>query len=212
MRSAAGYAKSDFSLNGPEHLDGVEGRQAELLMVAKADSSEFGFKFFKGSTGEGVVSIDAAASRLTVDITGLDRHHNDDHSYGGVYTCSLPALLKKGEEVTLNVFVDGSVLDIFINNRWATSIRVFPTADDADTFEAFASAPTEIKALNAWTLKGGASGVTDIFAPEAAVSSPSSRDVYSADGILVRQNADPSNPLAGLPKGVYVVGGKTMMK
>ena len=212
MRSAAGYAKSDFSLNGTEHIDGIEGRQAELLMVAKADSSEFGFKFFKGSTGEGVVSIDAAASRLTVDLTGLDRYHNDDHSYGGVYTCSLPALLKKGEEVTLNLFVDGSVLDIFINNRWATSIRVFPTADDADTFEAFASAPTEINALNAWTLKGGASGVTDIFAPEAAVSSPSSRDVYSADGILVRQNADPLDPLAGLPKGVYVVGGKTMMK
>ena len=179
-------------------------------MVAKADSSEFGFKFFKGSTGEGVVSIDAAASRLTVDLTGLDRHHNDDAAYGGVYTCSLPALLKKGEEVTLNLFVDGSVLDIFINNRWATSIRVFPTADDADTFEAFASAPTEIKALNAWTLKGGVSGVTDILAPDSSLSS--SWDVYSADGILVRQNADPSDPLAGLPKGVYVVGGKTMMK
>ncbi|MDE7412602.1 MAG: GH32 C-terminal domain-containing protein [Muribaculaceae bacterium] len=211
MRAANGYSKADFSLNGVEHLSPVEGRQAELLIVAEADSSEFGFNIFKGSTGEGKISINTANSRLTVDLSGLQRHHNDDNVYNGVYTCSLPSLLKKGEDVTLNVFIDGSVLDIFINNRWATSIRVFPTADDADGIEAFATSPTKVKILNAWNLQGGLSGITDIFAPGNS-SAASSSDVYRADGVLVRTNADPSNPLADLPKGIYVVGGKTMIK
>lgn len=210
MRAANGYSKKAFTLNGVENLSPVGGRQAELMMVAEADSSEFGFKFFKGATGEGSVSIDAATSRLTVDLSGLDRHHNDDGAYSGVYTCSLPVLLKKGEEVTLNVFIDGSILDIFINNRWATSIRVFPTADDADGIEAFATAPTAVRSLEAWNLKGGASGITDIF-DSGSVTSASS-DVYTSDGILVRRNADPTNPLADLPKGIYIVGGKTMIK
>ncbi|MDE6297569.1 MAG: GH32 C-terminal domain-containing protein [Muribaculaceae bacterium] len=210
MRSERGYARNNFSLNGAENLSPVEGRQAELLMVAEADSSEFGFKIFKGSTGEGTISINAATSRLTVDLSGLDRHHNDDNVYNGVYTCSLPSLLKKGEEVTLNVFVDGSVLDIFINNRWATSIRVFPKAADADSFEAFATAPTTVKSLNAWTLKGGSSGIQDIFGSASGVSACS--DVYTLEGMLVRSNADSGDPLADLPKGVYVVGGKKMIK
>ncbi|MDE6408882.1 MAG: GH32 C-terminal domain-containing protein [Muribaculaceae bacterium] len=211
MRASNGYSKGNFTLNGVESLSPVTGRQAELLIVAEADSSEFGFNIFKGATGEGKVSINTANSRLTVDLSGLERHHNDDNVFNGVYTCSLPALLKKGEEVTLNVFIDGSVLDIFVNNRWATSIRVFPTAADADGIEAFATAPTAVKSLEAWNLKGGASGITDIFSPGNA-SSVSSSDVFTADGILVRRNADSANPLSDLPKGVYIVGGKTMMK
>lgn len=197
----AGVSKGAFSLNGNESLSPVEGRQAEMLMVAQADSSEFGFKIFKSSTGEGKVSIDAATSRLTVDLTGLDRHHNDDGAYGGVYTCSLPQTLKKGEDVTLNVFIDGSVLDIFVNNRWATSIRVFPTADDADVIEAFATAPTEIKSLDAWTLKGGASGIKEVLKDEKL---PASSDLYTLDG---RRVAD------GEPeKGIYVKAGKKFLK
>ncbi len=211
MRATDGYVKDNFTLNGTENLSPVEGRQAELLMVAEADSSEFGFKFFKGAKGEGKISINAATSRLTVDVSGLERHHNDDGVYSGVYTCSLPKLLKKGEDVTLNVFIDGSILDIFINNRWATSIRVFPTAEDADGIEAFATAPTAVKSLNAWTLKGGASGITDIFAPGNSASA-NSNHVYTADGMLVRTNADANDPLADLPKGIYIFGGKRMIK
>lgn len=207
MRAANGFVKSGFSLNGVESLNPIEGRQAELLMVAEAGSSEFGFKIFKGSTGEGKVSIDAASSRLTVDLTGLERHHNDDGPYGGVYTCSLPKLLKAGEEVTLNVFVDGSILDIFVNNTWATSIRVFPTAADADGMEAFATAPTAVKTLNAWTLRSGASGIENIFAPGNTASLSS--DIYTLDGIRV---GDSEESFSDLPKGIYIREGRKVMK
>lgn len=36
--------------------------------------------------------------------------------------------------------------------------------------------------------------------------------VYSTQGLLVRDNADPANPLMDLPKGIYIVGGKKLVK
>lgn len=36
--------------------------------------------------------------------------------------------------------------------------------------------------------------------------------VYTPQGILVRDSADPTDPLQGLPKGLYIVGGKKLLK
>lgn len=209
MRGSDAFSRNNFSLNGSEELGTVSGRQAELMIVAEADSSEFGFKIFKNSKGEGKVSIDAATSRLNIDLTGISRHHNDDGSYAGVYSCALPEVLRKGADVTLNLFIDGSVLDIFINNRWATSVRVFPTDEDADGIEAFATSPTNVKSLDAWVLKGNLSGITEI---SGAAGGSRSREIYSLDGTLVSRDAESSNTLRELPKGVYIVGGKKVIK
>lgn len=223
MRGVPYINKSDFNLSGSENLNPADvaadhpGVHAELLMSAIADSSEFGFKIFKGTSGEASVSIDCASSRLNVDLTGLQRYHNDDRAYAGVYSCTLPKQIQKGEEVTLNLFIDGSILDIFINNRWATSIRVFPTADDALGLEAFASAPTSVKSLAAWTLRSAdPSGVNTIEPDRFA---PSDRILYNASGIPVGclpADSDPDHAVAlllsSLPKGVYILGSRKFIK
>ena len=211
MRTSIAVAKKDLQLNGAESLSPVEGRQAEMRIVAVADSSEFGFNIFKNGAGEGKVSINGATSELRVDLTGLNRRVNDGWSYGGVYSTTLPQLIKKGEDVTLHVFVDGSILDIFVNDKWATSIRVFPKDADADGIEAYATAPTAVKSLEAWNLDAkNTSGINDSFG--AGVSSSAATDVYTLDGMVVRRNADAANPLEDLPKGVYIVNGRKMIK
>ncbi len=52
------------------------------------------------------------------------------------------------------------------------------------------------------------SGVETVGTDTSATSVP----VYSTQGILVRENADPAEPLRGLPKGIYIVGGTKICK
>ena len=210
MRSPQAYDKSGYTLSGAESLNPVEGRRVELLGVFEAGSSAFGFNIFKGSTGECRISINPASSTFTVDMTGLSRTSNDGGSYDGTYSCSLPKWIKSGDEVTLNVFVDGSILDIFINNRWANSIRVFPMASDANGIEAFSDGPVKVKSMKAWTLQGGASsGIDDVI---FSGTDNGKMDVYTLDGMLVKSNADSLDPLSDLPAGIYVAGGRKIIK
>lgn len=55
-------------------------------------------------------------------------------------------------------------------------------------------------------LNGGATGVTDIQAENAKA------DVYTLDGVLVRQQVEAAHALDGLQKGIYIVNGKKIMK
>ena len=61
----------------------------------------------------------------------------------------------------IHLFFDHSVLDIFINDRWATSVRVFPTSSSATGVSLFADGTTvldgECYAL-VWTADGATFG------------------------------------------------------
>ncbi|MDE6273244.1 MAG: GH32 C-terminal domain-containing protein [Muribaculaceae bacterium] len=211
MRSDVKISKDNFTLTGSQSMNPVEGYQAELLMTAEAGNSEIGFNIFKGSTGEGKVSIDCSTSRLKVDFTSLSRYHNDDHSYAGIYSCNLPEQLKKGEDVTLNVFIDGSVLDIFVNNRWATSIRVFPTGDDATGIEAFATAPANIKSLQGWTLASANPTGVGMIESGSGEEQNDIAALCSLDGQIILNNADQDGVrqlLPSLPAGIYLHGSR----
>ena len=68
-----------------------------------------------------------------------------------------------------------------------------------------------MKSLEAWNLDAkNTSGINDSFG--AGVSSSAATDVYTLDGMVVRRNADAANPLEDLPKGVYIVNGRKMIK
>ena len=58
-----------------------------------------------------------------------------------------------GETLKLHVFLDGSIADIFVNDTWAFSVRLFPTDVNAVETEVFATSPTAVK-VSAWTLDG----------------------------------------------------------
>ena len=56
-----------------------------------------------------------------------------------------------GETLKLHVFLDGSIADIFVNDMWAYSVRLFPTDAAQVEAEAFATTPTTAR-VSAWTL------------------------------------------------------------
>lgn len=56
------------------------------------------------------------------------------------------------DNIDLHIFVDHSIMDVFINEKWAASVRLFPTDVDATDVEAFSEGNTTFTNLEAWTL------------------------------------------------------------
>ncbi len=210
MRSATKFDRSSFDLSGALSLNPVEGREAELLGVFTVGSAPFGFKIFKNSSAEGSITYNPATGELTADFSRLARLVNDGGVYDGIYRCALPQPLRAGSEMKLNVFIDHSIIDIFVNDRWATSIRVFPTAADATGIQAFASGTVQVKELKAWNLsKSSGAGIGDLLSDADNVMGVV--DVYNLHGQCVRQGVERSYAFDGLDKGIYVINGKKVV-
>lgn len=89
-------------------------------------------------------------------------------------------------------------MDVFINDTWAFSMRLFPTDAEADGIEAFADGTTHVNRLEAWVLDedgGTSSGITQAETHEGV-------NVSVADGMVVYDNAQ-----AGAVLSLYDLGG-----
>ena len=159
MRTETSYSK-ELVLNGIESLSPVSGRQIELLGEFNVASGTCGFNFLKSGSKQVTLTYDADNGSLTLDMTSLDRTVNDG-VYNGVYSVTLPKKVALGKKLKLHVYLDGSIADIFVNDTWAYSVRIFP--NDATQVEAEAFATTQMQAsLKAWTLNAKQVGDTGI--------------------------------------------------
>ena len=162
MRTETAYSK-ELALNGIESLAPVSGHQIELLGEFTVASGTCGFNFLKSGSKQASLTYDADNGKLTLDISSLDRTVNDG-PYSGVYSVALPKKVGIGEKLTLHVYLDGSIADIFVNDTWAYSVRIFP--NDAAQVEAEAFATAQMQAnLKAWKLnakQGGDTGIRTI--------------------------------------------------
>ncbi len=208
MRSSTAYERNNFELNGSESLSPVNGREAELLGVFTVGNNPFGFKIFKNGSADATITYNPSTGMLTVDFSRINRWANDTNSYNGVYSCSLPEFQTAGSEFKLNVFIDHSVVDIFINDRWATSIRVFPTDTDANGIEVFSDGAVDVKQVNAWTLsKSAQSGISNVVADRPSAEGPVS--IYDLSGHLLRRALSSANATEGLTPGIYILASAT---
>lgn len=194
MRSETGYEQS-LTLTGIESLSPVSGRQIELLGEFTVASGTCGFNFLKSGGKEASLTYDTDRGTLTLDLTALDRTANDNGSYGGTYSAELPKKVVAGETLTLHVWLDGSVADIFVNDTWAYSARIFP--NDAAEVEAEVFATAEMKAdVKAWTLEAGN--------PSTAIDGIQNVPVINRHAIYDLQGHRLCQP----QKGIYIQDGK----
>lgn len=209
--TGSSFIETDVDLDGDIVMSPVKGRQIELLSRFTVSSSVFGFRFLKDGSNEATVSYDPNSNRLTLDLTGLDRISNDKNLYNGIYSCTIPEKPVQGSEMTLNLFLDGSILDIFVNDRYATSIRVFPNGNYDGEVEAFSEGGSvKVNQLCGWVLSSnGNAGIgsigNDFFSDKGLVS------VYSMDGAVLKKNVKKEDALTGLEKGIYIVGNKKVV-
>lgn len=213
MRSSTKFERGSFDLDGTLSLDPVSGREVEIEATFTIGSKPFGFKIFKNATAEATVTYNYLQSSLTFDFSKLERLVNDGGVYNGVYTLSMPEYLKRGTDIKINLFIDHSIVDVFINDRWASSIRVFPTARDANGIEAFSeNGATTVKSLRAWTLDPtGSSGIEGVAA-DTSLNPDGPVNVYDMSGRLLRVSVTPATAIDTLPAGIYVVGNRKVVK
>ncbi len=199
MRTSQKYSRSDFDLAGTEQLAPVSGRKVELCGEFVVGSGDFGFNLFKHGDKQVKLYYSWAENKLTVDASGIDRWVNDGGVYDGKYGSTLPRSIAKGEVLKIHAFIDHSIMDVFVNDTWAFSMRLFPTDAEADGIEAFADGTTHVNKLEAWVLdeNGGApSGIT-------SAEMPGGVSIKMADGAVVYDNAQ-----AGTVLSLYDLSGK----
>ncbi|HRO45872.1 glycoside hydrolase family 32 protein [Agriterribacter sp.] len=85
-------------------------KQAGVVVGRSADGKE-----------ETVIYYDAAEKKLKLDAT------KSSVLYGRRNIESAPFELKKGENLTLNIFIDRGIIEVFVNDRQAIARTVYPT-------------------------------------------------------------------------------------
>lgn len=162
LRTNTNYSEANFTLNGAKALIPVSGRCVEARARFKIGSAnKVGFRFFKTADKAVEVYYDPKQNKIVVDARTVDRLKNDERAFNGLYESALPMRLGIGNAFDLHAYVDHSILDIFINEKWAFSVRLFPTDENATEVEAFSDGgETVFESLTAWTLdpKKGGSG------------------------------------------------------
>ncbi len=210
MRSDVKASLSSLDLDGVRALDPVEGRHAEVLASFKVGTVPFGFRIFDNGSTAAKIYYNPATGELIADFTEIERWNNDAGSYAGIYRMALPERPAAGSDLKINLFVDGSILDIFVNDRWAQSIRVFPQSEAAVGISVYADGEVRLNSLEAWTFRPGNSPVVDILDDQSG-NAFSLVDVYDISGRLVRSGVSRDLSTSGLDSGLYVIDGKKVM-
>jgi beta-fructofuranosidase len=61
--------------------------------------------------------------------------------------------LKPNESLHLHIFLDRSVMEVFVNKRLCLTHRIYPTRDDSKAIVLFSKAGTiKVPVLNAWKM------------------------------------------------------------
>lgn len=188
MRSETSFKMTDFDLTAEKDLDPVQGRSLELSAKFVVGNGDFGFSFLGNGDKKVTLTYQPNSGMLSLDMSGINRIVNDG-VFGGVYNYALPTPVAMGEEMTLKVFVDHSIIDIFVNDTYAASVRVFPR--DVDTVKATAfvkNGSVKMTSLEAYVLDETrvASGIS------SAVSEAETNVVYGSKGFVNYNLASPN--------------------
>ena len=174
LRTEETVQRTNFTLSDAESLSPIEGRSVELQLSFRVDTVAVGFNLLKNNYGAMKVYLDPRTQELVVDMTTIGRKPNDTGVFDGIYRATIPSGLNYGDDCTLHVYFDHSILDIFINDRYASSIRVFPYDYTANGCEVFAlNGTATIESVQAWGLgeiTHYSPATTDLVVPAATAS------------------------------------------
>lgn len=124
-------------------LDGVRGTTLELELTLDPQSSErCGFKVLCSPDGreETTITWDPALGMIRGDFSKSSINEKIDYDrliVDDLRQQDLPFSLDPGEMLKLKVFVDRSVVDVFVNERLCMTLRVYPELENSDGVKVF---------------------------------------------------------------------------
>lgn len=211
MRVEESKVALNEALHGEKEIFSEGLRCSEIEGEFTVGDAEFGFTLFKKDNEGLQLYYTPATGILTIDMRSLPRLKNDESSFNGLYQTALPEGISKGSKMKIHLFIDHSIMDIFINDRWASSIRVFPTDAEADKAEVFSQGGTTAVAVNAWKLRKKSSGIENIFTSGSDSEDSAYVDVYDLSGRLLKRNTHISSVADGLTPGIKIIGNKKVL-
>ena len=152
-RKDTAVLQENFDYEGEMEMPAAAGRGIEVCAEFTISDHITGFELLQNQYGNGVkIYYNPAIQKIVVDMTSVSRISNDGHLFKGKYESYLPKTLQKGEKMKLHIFLDRSILDIFINDRWASSVRIFPTTETATGASFFTEGKTHVDRLGAYVM------------------------------------------------------------
>lgn len=119
-----------------------------LLPYGEGDALEITVTFAPSDTARFGVLVRSSPDRAERTEIGYDRV--------GERLVETPFRLEPDEPLTLRIFVDRSIVEVFANNRASHTLRVYPERDDCLRVGLFAQGgPVTAAALDIWNLGGG---------------------------------------------------------
>lgn len=132
LRKSTCLNETNTTLNEAKTVNVTNGLQVELDADFTVANSAVGFNLLDGTLK---IFYEPSSNRLVVDMTGAPRRQNDVNVFNGYYASVLPRAISKGSKLNMHVYFDHSILDIFIGDEWASSIRIFPSRQPSNTVQ-----------------------------------------------------------------------------
>jgi len=131
-------------------LKDVRGDSMELMIEMTLDSAQqCGVEVCASADGseKTLVFYDAAEKKLKVDTRKSSLEH------GPKVVEAAPFVLRDGEVLTLRIYVDKSVIEVFANDRQAIARRIYPTHQDSVNVSLFSNGgSTRVPIMRAWDM------------------------------------------------------------
>ncbi|MHC4725570.1 MAG: GH32 C-terminal domain-containing protein [Planctomycetota bacterium] len=133
-------AKQDITVTKGQNykLEGITGDAVELKVTFSAPlPEEFGIKLLGDERGRNALSITAGANRETLEIKNIKP----------------PFKLTEDEDLTLRVFIDKNLVEVFANDRQAAAVAHSDIRDNPNIIFFTKDAPLKIEKVEAWKMK-----------------------------------------------------------
>lgn len=182
---SSAFSAIDTDISGTLPLASVSSKAVEIEgNFTISTATRFGFNVRKNGSNAIQIYYTPSANKITVNTTNISKLSNDAGVFNGIYESVLPQALAQGSNLKLHIFIDHSIMDIFINDMYAFSLRVFPTDTNAEQVEAFSDGgTTQATSIKAWKLNP-AQSPTGVTLP----ASENNIKVYSTGDSIVYEN------------------------
>jgi len=139
-----------------QKIENVKGDALELhVSINNIDAKEFGLRVLRSPDGKEETSIiyDNEKNVLRVDLskTSLDSTLMRDHWHPLIQEASLE--ISENEALNIHVFIDKSVMEIFVNKKLCLTHRVFPSLEESQDITIFSvGGKIEVSEFNGWKM------------------------------------------------------------